>query len=326
MKTRQKLNVSIIIPVYNAETTIEQTLKSLFPQKKYFFEIILIDDGSKDDSIAKAEKILKKTHLKYDLIRFPEMVGLAYAYNKGMRKASGSLAITLHSDVILAKGAIKTLIKPFLKNIKNNTVVASVSTVIYPKNLWKTYNFWQKCLFDRFLNKQMISLDGKFTCFRKKTIVQIGYFNDLVYTNAGEDGDIRYRLAKAGRIIQTKARAIHLHIGNNSFSWQNLIYKHAQLAQAQGALLRNNGLGYFTLTTFAATFFRELLIIGLCIPYMRYLSFLLITLYAYLYTKRVYTVEFPDKRLLILPFFNILLLFVSLVYSIAGFINKKQTL
>lgn len=322
----KKIRVSIVIPVYNAESTIELTLQSLFPQKEYFSEIILIDDGSKDNSIVKAKKILAKTSIKYFIIRFPAMVGLAYAYNQGIKKAIGELVITLHSDVILTKGALKALIEPFLQDRARKTVVAAISTVIYPEKIWKTYNFWQKCLFDRFLEMQMMSLDGKFTCFRKKTLVQIGYFHDLLYTNAGEDSDIRYRLLKIGNIIQTKAKAIHLHVGNNSFSWKNLIYKHAQLAQAQGVLFRNNGLDYFTFYTFVVTFFRELLLIGLFIPYIQYFSFVLIILYAYLYTRHIYIAEFPDKRLIILPFFNILLLFVSLVYSIEGYINKKQTI
>ena len=54
--------VSVIIPVYNASKYIEKTLKSLVSQSFKDFEIIIVDDGSEDDSI----EIINKFLLNHD--------------------------------------------------------------------------------------------------------------------------------------------------------------------------------------------------------------------------------------------------------------------
>ena len=56
--------ISVILPIYNGSTTILKTLESLIKQRKYFKEIILVDDNSKDDSAKIAIKYLKKPAIK----------------------------------------------------------------------------------------------------------------------------------------------------------------------------------------------------------------------------------------------------------------------
>lgn len=77
--------VSIIIPAYNAENTIEKCLNSLFNQTLKEIEIIVINDCSKDSTL----KILKKYKNKIKLIDNKENLGPAGSRNKGLAVAQG---------------------------------------------------------------------------------------------------------------------------------------------------------------------------------------------------------------------------------------------
>jgi hypothetical protein len=130
------------------------------------------------------------------------------------------------------------------------------------------------------------------------------------------------RLKKIGKIVDTKARIIHLHKVDPRFSWKNIVYKQAQYSEAQGALLARGRI--WNPRTFVRSFFREILLVAFLIPYTRILSLVLIAIYSFSYTKIVFFREYKNKRIWLLPFFNIFLLFVSLAYSLRGFIYGKQ--
>ncbi|MGK0414764.1 MAG: glycosyltransferase involved in cell wall biosynthesis, partial [Polaribacter sp.] len=94
-----KLSFSIIIPVYNRPTEIDELLESL--TKQCFsddFEILIIEDGSTIKSDVIVEKYNNKLDVKYF---FKENTGAGASRNFGMQKASGNYFIILDSDVIV---------------------------------------------------------------------------------------------------------------------------------------------------------------------------------------------------------------------------------
>jgi len=89
--------VSVIIPVYNASKYIEKTLKSLVSQSFKDFEIIIVDDGSEDDSI----EIINKFLLNHDftfIVDSQEDKGVSSARNRGLELANGNYIIFLDDD------------------------------------------------------------------------------------------------------------------------------------------------------------------------------------------------------------------------------------
>ena len=91
------IKVSIITPVYNVEECIERSIKSVINQTSKDFELLLIDDGSKDRSIDIAKELLKKSDINYKIIT-QKNSGVSVARNKGIEEASGEYITFLDSD------------------------------------------------------------------------------------------------------------------------------------------------------------------------------------------------------------------------------------
>lgn len=104
--------ISIIVPVYNAEKYIDRCLHSLINQTLKDIEIIVIDDGSKDNT----NKILQKYKDKIKIIK-QKNSGVATARNKGLGIATGEYIYFVDSDDWIEKD---TLEKLYSKAIDNN--------------------------------------------------------------------------------------------------------------------------------------------------------------------------------------------------------------
>jgi len=111
------MKLSVIIPVYNTEKYIEKCLNSIANQKMKDFEIIIVNDGSNDDS----ENIIKnwiENNRNVDIKYFKkENGGLSDARNYGVTKASGKYICFVDSDDYLEKDLYSKLEKYMNKEI-----------------------------------------------------------------------------------------------------------------------------------------------------------------------------------------------------------------
>ncbi len=111
--TRSRPLVSTIIPVYNVESYLRETLDSIIHQDIGFMdnvEIVLVNDGSPDDS----DKICREYRDKYpDNIRYIEQknAGVSVARNNGLEVASGEYVHFLDSDDLISKNAYSAALK-----------------------------------------------------------------------------------------------------------------------------------------------------------------------------------------------------------------------
>lgn len=113
--------LSIILPVYNAENYLEKCLKSILVQTYVHFEIILINDGSKDNSAA-----ICKTFAKQDKrVLYINQVnqGVAMARNHGLKLVKGSYIGFVDADDIIEPNMFQNLVRPLSDN--NYDVVLS---------------------------------------------------------------------------------------------------------------------------------------------------------------------------------------------------------
>lgn len=98
------MRLSIIIPVYNIEKYIADCLDSVLKQKKSDYEIILVVDGSTDNSL----EICKEYEFDNDCIKVIEQInmGLSMARNNGVKEAKGEYILFLDGDDSIADNAL----------------------------------------------------------------------------------------------------------------------------------------------------------------------------------------------------------------------------
>ena len=98
--------ISVIIPVYNAQDGIKRCVDSLLNQSFKNFEIILLNDGSKDNSL----NILKEYELKYSFVRVidKQNEGVAVTRNKGILLAEGDYTMFMDNDDFVDSDYLET--------------------------------------------------------------------------------------------------------------------------------------------------------------------------------------------------------------------------
>ena len=108
--------LSIIIPLYNCEKYIKQCLDTIFRQEmnESDFEVIVIDDGSKDSGYSLASEYAKR-HQNILVIK-QENQGVACARNNALEKATGDYVTFVDADDMLVSGSLGKLIKIAVEN------------------------------------------------------------------------------------------------------------------------------------------------------------------------------------------------------------------
>lgn len=106
----EKANISVIIPCYNAEKTIINCLNSLAKQTFTDFEIILVDDGSTDQTKNLINNYFLKTQMNVKYVYQPNK-GVSDARNKGLTLSNGKYIVFLDSDDVYYEDFLSTLFK-----------------------------------------------------------------------------------------------------------------------------------------------------------------------------------------------------------------------
>lgn len=100
--------VSVVIPAHNAGRYISQCLKSVFAQTLEDFEVVLVDDGSTDDTVAIAERVAPIDR-RLHIIR-QENMHAGIARNVGMRETSGEYLYFLDADDYIDSSALEKFV------------------------------------------------------------------------------------------------------------------------------------------------------------------------------------------------------------------------
>lgn len=151
-------DISVIVPAYNEQKRIKRTLKAIddyFSNKPMTRQIIVVDDGSSDDTVAVVESLRKKIH-DLSVISYQPNRGKGHAIKKGIEESHGEYILFTDADN-------STPIEEFEKFypvLTDNSVVIG-SRYIKGSNIVVTQT-WYRVLLGRFANIliQMFILDG----------------------------------------------------------------------------------------------------------------------------------------------------------------------
>ena len=194
------MKISIIIPVHNEQENIEELINSIRKNNIKNKEIIVVDDGSEDNT----QEILKKFKKTIKYIHIQKS-GVAKAPNVGIKNSKGSLILFFDGDVVLKKNTLKIFINSFKKNKNLNILQGHWNKTYHKKTnfitkhiLLKIYqNFEEKFKNEKkyFNFKGIKASDLSTGCLalRKKVLKKIK-FNENYKHAGGEEFEMASRL------------------------------------------------------------------------------------------------------------------------------------
>ena len=202
--------ISVIIPAYNAQNTIKQTIEAILTQVGLSEkpEIIVVDDGSNDNTI----KILNK----YSDIKIisQKNKGPASARNRGALLSTGQILVFTDSDTIPHKNWLFELTNPFT----TEKIQASTGTYGIANSQNKLANLIQQEIAEKHNHySQYVNFGGTYNfAISRKLFFKIGGFNEEYLKASGEDTELSYRIISNGFKIRFVPTAIvdHFHPEN----------------------------------------------------------------------------------------------------------------
>jgi len=179
-----KLNISLYIPVYNGESTIESVLKNALQLDPGADEIIIIDDGSND----KTKEILKKYENRITIIKNKTNQGLGFSRNLAISKSKNQLVASIDSDVEPEK---KWLLKLYETQKKFNSAICGGRLFEKYKdkniyNMWRHIHGTQNPFGDKIIENLGDTVSGSNTLLNKEAWFNVGGYLNQYKTN-GED-------------------------------------------------------------------------------------------------------------------------------------------
>jgi len=206
------VDVSIVVPVYNSEKTIEKTINALLSQKtRKNYEIIVVDDGS-TDSTPKILARYKKQGIK--VIR-QKNKGPAAARNTGWKNAKAKIVAFIDSDCRPVSNWLEAMAKPF--SDKNVGAVGGTYRTENKYSLLARYvGLDIEMRHSRF--KREIEGTGSFSiAFKKNLLKKTGGFDETYRKPTAEDFDLCFSIRKLGKKIMFAPGAIVYHYHPEKF-------------------------------------------------------------------------------------------------------------
>ncbi len=194
--TKKKYRISVLVPAYNEEDTIRETVEAIFNIDYPIGEVIVINDGSKDKTKEIVEGMIKK-YSRLKLIN-KKNTGKGDSLNKGIEMAKGELLVVVDADSYPAKDSFGKMVGFF-----DDEKVGAATCTFIPRNNKTFFEKLQDVEYHviAFTRKLLGYVDaiyvtpGPLAMYRKSALKEVGGFDT---TNMTEDIEIAWSLTKAG--------------------------------------------------------------------------------------------------------------------------------
>ncbi len=210
--------VSVVIPNYNGAHWLPACLDALAVQEFRNFEVILVDNGSSDRSVA----LLEEDYRNVRLIRFPENRGFARAVNEGIRAARGEYVALLNNDTVARPRWLGALVQAMEASSEEVAAIASLMLSLddpdVVDNAGDRLSWWGAAEkighgqpADAYRNRREIfSPSGGATLYRRVFLESLGGFDNHFFAYL-EDVDLglRGRLVGYRYLLEPEAEVLH---------------------------------------------------------------------------------------------------------------------
>jgi glycosyltransferase involved in cell wall biosynthesis len=209
---KRKPKVSVIIPTYNRNKVLTETIESVLSQKFKSFELIIVDQSKKHNKQTTGFlNNMKDKRFSYYKISPPS---LPAARNFGLKKALGDVVIYIDDDVILDDGFIKAHYESYIKykavavvgRIKEKNKPVSDKLLFLRKTSFGAGNF----NYPNFAYAE--TAQGCNMSYKKSLLKKIGGFDTNFIGNAmREESDVSFKIRKMGKKILYNPKASLFH-------------------------------------------------------------------------------------------------------------------
>ncbi len=201
-------DICVLVASYNEGDNIAETLAS-FGRQDYpgQIEVVVIDDGSTDDSLAIARAAAQqhaRTGLRIRVLAQPRNGGKSKALNRGLAETRQALVITVDGDCCLRADALRKLVGRFLSDPKNTVAVAGAVLVRNSReNLltraqeWDYFHGIAAVKRIQSMYHGTLVAQGAFSLYTRDALLQVGGWPECV----GEDIVLSWALLKTGARI-----------------------------------------------------------------------------------------------------------------------------
>lgn len=216
----RRILASVIIPNWNGSKLLEDCLSSLAAQTFLDFEIILVDNGSTDNSVG----YVKENFPGVRIISLQKNFGFARAINEGVRVSKAKYVVFLNNDTSVDKNFLKSLIEcadlhpevisvnSKLLNFYNKKIIDGVGILINEIGQARSIG-WQEKDRGQYSSEQYIfGATGGASLFRRENFIKLGLFDEN-YFMYSEEVDFAFRAQFQGykSIFCPEAKVFHKH-------------------------------------------------------------------------------------------------------------------
>lgn len=197
--------VSVVMPLYNKEQWVTRAVSSVLSQSYAQIELIVVDDGSKDDSVKRIQTVIDP---RIRLIS-QDNAGVSAARNRGIQEAKGELIAFLDADDAWKPHHLETIINLYRKYPEAG-MWACAYTIVRPD--YKTFDIHPRSLPDTLIDLQAyVAACARYgsiahtssVVIRRSLLLGIGGFE--VGITSGEDLDVWFQIIEKSALAYSKA-------------------------------------------------------------------------------------------------------------------------
>jgi len=213
--------VTILIPNYNGKKWLKQCLPTVEKSTYRNFEILVVNNGSTDDSA----EFLKKSYPKVRVIEIKKNRGYAGANNLGVKKAKGKYVLFLNNDTQVTPNFLEPLVEkmekdktigavqPQIRHMVNKDLIDSIGSFFTFTGFLYHYGYFQPHKFKKY-QKELSVYSVKGACFlmKIKDYLDLGGIDESFVTYV-EESDLCHRILLSGKKIIYIPKSIVYHYG-----------------------------------------------------------------------------------------------------------------